>query len=184
MSEVAINLVVSPSMRTFIWAFILIVILPVLVTGGAVYFTNKVSMIGITSSVTLLSIILFAALVYFLLKTEILLDTQTLNVKAAFYERNVNLSDIIWANSHIIDLSNMPEFTPRVRVNGIGLPGYRAGWFRLANGSQAFLLVTHGPLAYLPVQGGKDFLLSIKESSPLFEKIKSSDSGVASSFQE
>ncbi|MDP6674795.1 MAG: hypothetical protein QGH93_08130, partial [Gammaproteobacteria bacterium] len=87
MSEVAINLVVSPSMRTFIWAFILIVILPVLVTGGAVYFTNKVSMIGITSSVTLLSIILFAALVYFLLKTEILLDTQTLNVKAAFYER-------------------------------------------------------------------------------------------------
>ena len=184
MSEVAINLVVSPSMKTFIWAFILIVILPVLITGGAVYFTNKVSMIGITSSVTLLSIILFAALVYFLLRNEIVFDTQTLKVKAAFYERSVNRADIVWADSRIIDLSHMPEFKPWVRVNGIGLPGYRAGWFRLANGSRAFLLVTHGPLAYLPVQGGKDFLLSIKESSPLFEKIKSGDSGAASSFQE
>ncbi|MBT76708.1 MAG: hypothetical protein CL798_00795 [Chromatiales bacterium] len=187
MSEVAIHLVVTPSVKTFIWAFIMVVILPVLITGGAACFSNKVPIIGITTSVTMLSIILFAALVYFLLRNEIVLDAQTLNVKAAFYQRSINRSDIIWADSHIIDLSHMPEFTPRVRVNGIGLPGYRVGRFRLANGSRAFLLMTHGPLVYLSVRDGEDLLLSIEESSPLLEKIKRSDSGISgatSSFQQ
>ena len=32
-----------------------------------------------------------------------------------------------------------PGYTPASRTNGIGLPNYQSGWFRLANGSTALL---------------------------------------------
>jgi len=176
MSEIVMNLAVVPAMKTFVWAFVFVVAVPVLITGGAVYVANKGAMFGITSSVTVLSIVLFGAFVYFLLRNEITLDAQTLTVKAAFYERSVSRSDIVWVDSHLVDFVREPGLSPGVRVNGIGLPGYRAGWFRLANGTRAFLLTTHGPLAYIAVRGGEDLLLSVVESSLLFEEIRSGGS--------
>ncbi len=41
-----------------------------------------------------------------------------------------------------VNLSNDPELRPTLRTNGIGLSGYRAGWFRLSNGSRGLLFVT------------------------------------------
>ncbi len=177
MSEIAINLAVAPAMKTFIWAFVFVVVIPVLITSGAVYVANKGAMFSITSSVMLLSIVLFGAFIYFLLRNEITLDTHALTVKAAFYERSVNRSDIVWKNCRLVDVAREPGLVPEIRVNGIGLPGYRAGRFRLANGTRAFLLTTHGPLVYVSVRGGEGLLLSVAESSPLFEQIRGSDSG-------
>ncbi len=177
MNDVALNLVVVPAMKTLVWAFVFVVVLPVLITGGAVFLAKKALMISVMSTVAALSVILFAAFAFFLLRNEISLNAQGLTVKAAFYERTVSRSDIVWENSRFVDVIREPEISPRVRVNGIGLPGYRAGWFRLGNGTRAFLLMTHGPLAYLPVRDGDDFLLSVARSSPLFQKIQAGDTG-------
>ena len=38
-----------------------------------------------------------------------------------------------------INLSRYPELKPTLRLLGIGLPGLKIGWFKLANGSKAFL---------------------------------------------
>lgn len=177
MNEVAMNLAVAPAWKTFVWTFAITVLLPILITGGAVFFANKSMLPGIVGSVSALSVVVFAAFVYFLLRNEIFLDDKALTVKAAFYERSVNLAEIKWADSRIIDHAREPELMPATRVNGIGLPGYQAGWFRLQNGTRAFLLRTHGPLAYLPDRSGGVFLLSVTKKSPLFEKIQAEDFG-------
>jgi len=38
-----------------------------------------------------------------------------------------------------INLSRYPELKPTLRLLGIGLPGLKIGWFKLANGSKTFL---------------------------------------------
>ncbi len=171
MNEVTMSLVVAPTTRSIVWAFVFVVVLPVLTTWVAVFVANRALTVTVTGAVTALSVILFAALAWFLSRNEIMLDGQALTVRAAFYERSVNRADIDWNESHFIDAARDSGLAPRVRVNGIGLPGYRAGWFRLANGARAFVLQTQGPLAYLPVTGGEAFLLTVTRSSPLFEKI-------------
>ncbi len=172
MSELAMNLTLMPAAKTFIWAFVFVVALPVLVTGGAVHLANKAMMINVTSVVAALSVVLFVGLAYTMMRNEISLDAQTLTVKAGFYERIVSRADIVWAESRVIDGSQEPDLWPRVRVNGVGLPGYQAGWFRLASGARVFLLVTHRPLVYLRIQGGEDFLLTVAKSSSLFELVQ------------
>lgn len=171
MNEVAVNLVVAPTTRSLVWAFVFVVVLPVLTTWVAVFFANRALTVTVTGAVTALSVVLFAAFAWFLLRNEIVLDTQSLTVRAAFYERSVSRDDIDWNESRFIDTAGDSKLRPRVRVNGIGLPGYRAGWFRLANGARAFVLQTQGPLAYLPVAGGEAFLLTVTRSSPLFDRI-------------
>jgi len=177
MNDVAMNLAIVPTLKTFAWTFVLVVLVPMLITGGAAYFASKSSLFSMVVSVTVLSSVLFATFVYFLLRNEIFLDARTLTVKAAFYKRSIDLSEIVWADSRIIDHTRAPELIPEMRVNGVSLPGYQAGWFRLRNGTRAFLLRTHGPLAYLPDRGGEAFLLSVAKKSPLFEKIQARDSG-------
>ncbi len=177
MNEVAMNLAVMPALKTFVWTFVIVVLVPMLITGGAVYFANKSLVFSIVSSVAALSAVIFAVFVYFLLRNEVFLDAQKLTVKAAFYERSVNVSEIVWADSRLFDHTQAPDLMPATRVNGIGLPGYQAGWFRLRDGTRAFVLRTHGPLAYLPDRNGGAFLLSVARNSPLFEKIQAGGFG-------
>ncbi len=41
------------------------------------------------------------------------------------------------------------RYAPRARSNGVGLPGYKLGWFRLENGERGLLFVTE-PLSSQP----------------------------------
>lgn len=50
---------------------------------------------------------------------------------------------------------------PTQRTLGTGLPGYRAGWFRLGNGEKALLYLTDNSRAvYIPTHAGYSLLLS------------------------
>ncbi|MEY4548496.1 MAG: hypothetical protein RL685_4691 [Pseudomonadota bacterium] len=50
---------------------------------------------------------------------------------------------------------------PSVRTLGTGLPGYKAGWFRLGNGEKALVYLTDVERAvYLPTRAGYSLLLS------------------------
>lgn len=50
---------------------------------------------------------------------------------------------------------------PSLRTMGTGLPGYRAGWFRLSNGEKALLYLTDDSRAvYVPTHAGYSLLLS------------------------
>jgi Bacterial PH domain len=63
--------------------------------------------------------------------------------------------------ARIVDLDREPELAPRWRTMGTGLPGYRAGWFRLRNGEKALLSLTDVHRAvYVPTGQGFALLLS------------------------
>ena len=49
-------------------------------------------------------------------------------------------------------------------IDGTGLPGYQAGWFRLRNGEKALVYLTdRGRAVYVPTTAGYSVLLSPAE---------------------
>lgn len=94
-------------------------------------------------------------------------------IKAPFYGRSVPMASIDCASARIIDLTTAGDLRPRMRTNGIGLPGYAAGWFKLSNGERALLLVTDKRrVLYLPTREGYSILVSASAPEKLLEAIR------------
>lgn len=62
---------------------------------------------------------------------------------------------------------------PSARTLGTGLPGYRAGWFRLENGEKALLYLTDEARAvYVPTSAGYSVLLSPEDPEAFLTALK------------
>lgn len=100
--------------------------------------------------------------ILFALRRHALIVTDTtLIVRAGFYGRAIARSSLNLSGAFEGSLLERTEFTPRWRTNGIGLPGFRAGWFRLRNGNKALVFLTDPfRVTYLPTSLGYVLLLS------------------------
>lgn len=75
--------------------------------------------------------------------------------------------------ARIVNLAAERELPPVARTMGTGLPGYRAGWFRLRNGEKALLYVTDGSRAvYVPTNRGYSLLLSPQNPERLVDRLR------------
>jgi hypothetical protein len=84
-----------------------------------------------------------------------------LRLRGDFYGRLVPATAIQVAAARRADLAADGTLRPVRRTWGTGLPGYRAGWFRLANGERALLYLTDDAKAvYVPTTLGYALLLS------------------------
>lgn len=63
-----------------------------------------------------------------------------------------------------VDLEREAPLRPVSRRMGTGIPGFGAGWFRLANGDKALIYLTdRRRVAYVPTRDGYVILLSVAE---------------------
>ena len=63
-----------------------------------------------------------------------------------------------------VDLEREAPLRPVSRRMGTGIPGFAAGWFRLANGDKALIYLTdRRRVAYVPTSDGYVLLLSVAE---------------------
>lgn len=96
-----------------------------------------------------------------------------MRIKAPLYGRSIPLTSLIPEQARVIDISRENELRPKWRTNGIGLPNYAAGWFKLQNGEKALLLVTDKKkVLYLPTRDGYSILLSAVEPERLLALLK------------
>ena len=78
--------------------------------------------------------------------------------------RLIPAAELRGGSARIVDLAREPELAPRWRTMGTGLPGYKAGWFRLRSGEKALLSLTDTHRAvYVPTSRGFALLLSPSE---------------------
>jgi hypothetical protein len=86
--------------------------------------------------------------------------------------RSIPLDSLDVARARVVDLAQAPELRPRARTFGTGLPGWAAGWFRLANGEKALVYLTHGGrVVYVPTREGHALLLSVTEPEALLARL-------------
>lgn len=86
------------------------------------------------------------------------------SLKGDWYGRLIPADQIRGADARRVDLESEANLVPRRRTMGTGLPGYQAGWFRLAGGERALLYLTDKTKAvYVPTTAGYSLLLSPAE---------------------
>lgn len=103
----------------------------------------------------------FAGIWFALHRRALILTDHELTLRAGFYGRTLLRSTLRPDSALELSLVDRREFAPRWRTNGIGLPGFRAGWFRLRNNEKALVLLTDPfHVTYLPTSEGYVLLVS------------------------
>lgn len=109
----------------------------------------------------LLLVALFGFIGYWARNTKFELTDEGLQIRGGIYRRFIPKSSLFIEGAKILDLNAEGEYQPKLRTNGIGLPGYNAGWFKLKNGSKALLFVTNpSKVIYIPSKEKYSVLLS------------------------
>ena len=90
-------------------------------------------------------------------------DAMRLNVPV--YGRSIPMASIDRAGVRVITFGSNPHLRPRLRNNGMSVPGYHVGRYSLANGSQALVALTamDREVAYVPLVDGTAVLLSVAD---------------------
>ena len=97
--------------------------------------------------------------------------SEGLTVSGWPYGRTLSLDKLDVDGAAVVSLKGTP-YAPRFRSNGVGLPGYKLGWFRLENGERGLLFVTEPErVVYLPTLEGYSLLMSVAEPEALLETL-------------
>jgi hypothetical protein len=162
----------SASLRIYVWLFFLTVALPCVITGFA-FFSKPTFNWNIFAIVTALSVSIFLVLsvpVFTRHRVEIM--NGQVNIKMAFYSEAMDSKDIKAGSGIIVSLSKTPNLQLRTRLNGIGLPGYQAGWFILGDGSKAFAAVTSDEVIQLQTTKGYSLMFSAEDPVSVLAALK------------
>jgi len=93
------------------------------------------------------------------------LSSEGLRLRGDFYGRTIAASDLRGGAARRVDLNTETNLEPVRKTMGTGLPGYRAGWFRLANGEKALLYLTDRTKAvYVPTR--LDYAVLVSPNDP------------------
>ena len=106
-------------------------------------------------------------------KAKFILSEQGLEIKSFIYGRTLPREVFSSVTVLKLDLRNQQAYAPVIRTNGIGLPGYQAGWFSLVNKEKALLFVTDtSSIVYLPTNKGYSVMLSVTEPQEFINAAK------------
>ncbi len=102
------------------------------------------------------------------------ISPEGLVISDRLYGRTISVESLVVEEAKRVDLSGVSEYRLRIRTNGVGLPGYRAGWFRLQSGEKALVFVTDlERVVYVPTREGYSVLLSVVAPEEFLEALTS-----------
>lgn len=98
---------------------------------------------------------------------------EGLRIRGGIYARTIPKGDIVAEGVKVINFDVETEYKPKRRTNGIGLPGYAEGWFKLQNKEKSLLFVTdRSSVVYIPTRKDYSVLLSVRDAEEFAESIK------------
>lgn len=148
------------------------VLIPLSIAGAMLASAGPKALVGAALS-ALLCLALAALLFWAFGRTRLEFDGRTLCITATFYRQQVALADIAPGKARIVSLDEHPDLRPRWKTNGFALPGFSAGYFRLANGSKAFCLITDpARVLALTRNDGSMLLLSPERPQALLDRLR------------
>lgn len=101
------------------------------------------------------------------------LSDAGLRLRGDLYGRMIPADSLRGGAARIVDLANTPELQPGWRRMGTGLPGYRAGWFRLRNGEKALVYLTEtSRTVYVPTRSGYSVMLTPQQPERFLDRLR------------
>jgi hypothetical protein len=158
--------------RPFLW-LLGITVLPVSVLGilAKLFWRGVGYKLLAASALVLLAVLPIA---WAMTKNSVSVQAGKISVQAsAFYKYSTPMSAIDWTQARAGKLADMGDFKPRMRTNGIGSPGYNAGWFSLANSKCGFLMVTDpNRVVALPSADGVVLIFNVENPEATLEALR------------
>lgn len=116
--------------------------------------------------------LVFAWFAYAAVSARFEVSDGGLLIRSAIYGRTVPAEALRTTEARIVDLRRERDLQPSWRTNGIGMPGYSAGWFRLRGGGRALaFLTTRDRVVHVPTTEGYDLLLSTTDPDGLLRSL-------------
>lgn len=101
------------------------------------------------------------------------LSDGVLRVRSTFYRCDVPVEALDLAKARLFDREERTELGTARKRNGVGLPGFHSGHFRLKNGEKAFVAVASGRWRlWLPRRGGAGLLLEPRNARALLDALR------------
>lgn len=117
--------------------------------------------------------VLFTYFVYSSRHTRFEVSADGLRITGDLYGRMIPARDLITEQARVLDLTTEKGYALSWKTNGTGLPGYKAGWFKLKNGGKALVFVTDPRrIACIPTRAGYSVLLSVAAPEQFVEAVK------------
>lgn len=142
------------SSRTVFLALLLSIGLPVIIAVVAMMAARADGIAKWGLIVAALAAPVAAALLWSLSRNEVRIADGELAIKAGFYGTRLPLSELRLDEARTLSPRNAGEHAVSWRQNGMAIPGYQGGWFKLKNGDRAFLLMTSPQGVAVPTKGG------------------------------
>lgn len=96
-----------------------------------------------------------------------------IRIRGTLYGRRIRRKDLLLESVERLELTETDPRSPKLRTNGIGLPGYSAGWFRLNSGEKALVFVTDPKrVVYIPTRRSYALLLSVDDPEGFVTTLK------------
>jgi len=116
---------------------------------------------------------MFGYMIYSSRHTKFEVASDSLRISGDIYGRQIPISSLVIDEAKRVDLTTDTPYQPTWRVNGVGLPGYLSGWFKLRNKEKALLFVTDKKqVVYIPTKKGYSLLMSVQNPDKLLNTLK------------
>ncbi|MBN1161727.1 MAG: hypothetical protein JXA17_07270 [Dehalococcoidales bacterium] len=165
--------IIPASASTFIFLCFLGILLMAILVTVFVISDHQPAGIAITLVVTLGLLILFVFIGYQATHAVFTLNDRGLKLGPGLYGRFIPREKITTAGVKVLDLKLEKGYQPLWRMNGAGLPGYGAGWFKLRNKKKALLFLTnYSSVVYIPTTDKYSVMLSVREADEMADLIR------------
>jgi len=120
----------------------------------------------------------FGFLWYSMRRTTFEVAPDAVHIRGDIYGRAIPLAKLRLDHARILDISHHPDHGLSWRTNGIGMPGYASGWFRLKNGEKALVFLTRRDrILYVPTTDDYALLVSPKEPDAMLAALQATAAG-------
>lgn len=110
-------------------------------------------------------------------RSALLVDGEALHVRVPLYGRTIPLADIDPARIERVDLNERHDYRLKWRTNGVGLPGYRLGWYRSRERGKVLAAVTGDVNVAIPVADEYTVLATVDSVAGVIDALRRARGG-------
>lgn len=148
-------------------------ILPLAIIGGLWLASDGVPTSGILPALAIIPLVLGLMLAA-MARRSVQFHDGVLDVRAAMYRKRVAVAELDLQRARVIDLQEHTELRPVLKANGMSVPGFHVGHFRLRQklGKAFCLLTDRRRVLVLPARDGtSQLLLSLEQPQALLDAL-------------
>lgn len=98
---------------------------------------------------------------------------EGVTIRGDMFGRFVPKDKMVLKSARAVDLTQETSLAPKWRTGGTGYPGYKAGWYRLANDGKALVFITDPRhVVYVPTVDGSCLMMSVASPDAFLAALK------------